>query len=101
VVPARWSTPVGRAEETEVEGVVTDKDVREVVVDAWRVVLQTATVEGDDDFFELGGDSMGALALAERIESELGIQFPLEMFFLESRLDTLVAECRRLGSPAE
>ena len=64
-----------------------------VVSDAWRSVLD---IEGEltgQDFFELGGDSLTAVALVERIKTDLGIDIPLEVIFFDGRLSTVVKIC--------
>jgi acyl carrier protein len=70
-------------------------DVREVVSAAWRDVLSLDTAMDDDDFFLLGGHSLLAIKLVDRIESELGIEFPFEELFVDARLSSVIRACRR------
>lgn len=44
-----------------------------VVVDAWRDVLEVANLEGHDDFFDRGGDSMKAIRSMVRIDRRLRV----------------------------
>jgi acyl-CoA synthetase (AMP-forming)/AMP-acid ligase II len=56
-------------------------------------VLGRAPLAPDDDFFELGGDSLAAIEAAATIEDELGYELSLEDFFTVSGvadLSTLV-----------
>jgi acyl carrier protein len=67
--------------------------VAEVVAGQWRAVLEVDEVDVADDFFMLGGDSMRALKLVTGVSDELGIQFPLEVLFVEGTYGAVVAAC--------
>ena len=43
----------------------------------WSDLLQIEAIGLDDDFFELGGNSLLAVNLFARIESQLGLKLPL------------------------
>ncbi len=43
----------------------------------WEDVLEIAPIERDDDFFELGGTSLTAVALLQTVEDRMGIELPL------------------------
>jgi aryl carrier-like protein len=47
-----------------VSDVAPPADVEERLLDLWRTVLADPEIEPDDDFFDIGGDSMVALRLA-------------------------------------
>jgi len=47
----------------------------------WRELLGVEVVKRDDHFFELGGNSMMATLLANRIEDELGVRPSMEDLF--------------------
>jgi acyl carrier protein len=53
----------------------------ETVLTLWREVLGIQDVGPDDDFFELGGDSLVATQLVARLREELGIAVPLLALF--------------------
>ncbi|MEC5387823.1 phosphopantetheine-binding protein [Uliginosibacterium sp. H3] len=38
----------------------------------WQEILHISAIQPDDDFFELGGDSLGAIRMLERIGREFG-----------------------------
>lgn len=48
----------------------------------WAVALHDPTVSPDDDFFELGGDSLLALELVQLVEARTGIPLDLADLFL-------------------
>lgn len=65
------------------EVVAPDADVPAVrellprVVDLWREVLGVADIDPDDDFFDLGGDSLLAVTLAVAVADTMGADVPL------------------------
>lgn len=46
----------------------------DVIVDSWRVVLNVPDVADDDDFFELGGDSIMVTRIVSYLRRELGVE---------------------------
>ncbi|WP_370416324.1 acyl carrier protein [Streptomyces fradiae] len=68
-------------------------DLEETVREEWCAVLDISSAEPGDDFFELGGNSLQAARLVERLESRLGIEFPLEALFVEGTLQAVVTAC--------
>jgi amino acid adenylation domain-containing protein len=51
-----------------------DRETRIAAI--WRAVLELPEVGRDDDFFDLGGDSLDAMAVLSGVEAELGIALP-------------------------
>ncbi|HYY99022.1 MAG TPA: phosphopantetheine-binding protein [Pyrinomonadaceae bacterium] len=47
----------------------------------WRQVLEVESVGAEDDFFELGGDSVVATQLLTRVNEAFAIKLPLRDFF--------------------
>jgi phthiocerol/phenolphthiocerol synthesis type-I polyketide synthase E len=63
-------------------------------------VLSRAPLAPDDDFFELGGDSLAAIEAAATIEDEFGYELSIEDIFTASGvadLSTLVWNGLRAG----
>ncbi|MGD2088421.1 MAG: amino acid adenylation domain-containing protein [Candidatus Aminicenantes bacterium] len=52
-----------------------------ILVKIWQQLLGIDAVGVQDDFFELGGDSLKAITFARRIYQELNIEVPLSVFF--------------------
>lgn len=71
-------------------------DIDRLVKSAWMNVLEVDRAHDDDNFFALGGDSLAAMELMERVESDLVIEFPLRTLLTDGRLSALVAACVRL-----
>jgi acyl carrier protein len=55
-------------------------EVERALADAWKSVLGVADVVIDDDFFELGGDSLLAARAVAATRERLGVDFPLRLF---------------------
>ncbi|MEO6104619.1 MAG: amino acid adenylation domain-containing protein, partial [Pseudoxanthomonas sp.] len=62
----------------------------EAVAAIWREVLKVERVGIDDDFFDLGGQSLLATRVAARIHSVLGIEAPLRALFECPTIATLL-----------
>jgi acyl carrier protein len=52
-----------------------------IALAAYRQVLGIAEVQPDDDFFELGGDSMQAIDVVSIIEAAIGAEISAALFF--------------------
>ncbi|WP_230646899.1 non-ribosomal peptide synthetase [Bradyrhizobium sp. Leaf401] len=68
-------------------------DVTTKIIEVWKSVLGADEVLLDDSFFEIGGNSMLALAAASRIASALGQEFGVDKIF---RYVTVRAICQHL-----
>ncbi|WP_197321535.1 phosphopantetheine-binding protein [Saccharomonospora sp. NB11] len=49
-------------------------DLAEVVAASWRTVLDVTEVHDDDDFFELGGNSIMVTRIVSYLRRELGVE---------------------------
>jgi non-ribosomal peptide synthetase component F/NRPS condensation-like uncharacterized protein len=63
----------------------------EFVAAVWRQVLELDEVGRDDDFFDLGGDSLLASQVLSKLHERVGAGFPLRLVFEHSRLADLAA----------
>lgn len=78
----------------------TDEAFTERLADIWRTALDLGHFDAEADFFDLGGDSLRALALHDRILDAFGIHISAEEFFAApnfAALSRLVAASR--GAP--
>ncbi|MET7312318.1 amino acid adenylation domain-containing protein [Streptomyces sp. NPDC005571] len=69
----------------------------ELVAEVWRQVLALDTIGRDDDFFDLGGDSLLAGQVLSRLRERAGGGLPLRMMFEHSRLADLAAALPAVG----
>ncbi|MCF3142729.1 polyketide synthase [Streptomyces platensis] len=60
---------------------------------AWCEVLGTSSVEPDDNFFDVGGDSLSAARLSGLLAERLGISLPVIDVFQFSTLRAMAAHC--------
>lgn len=70
----------------------------ELVAEVWRDILDLDTVGRDDDFFDLGGDSLRAGQVLSRLRERAGEGLPLRLVFENSRLADLAAALPAPGS---
>ncbi|WP_411574633.1 non-ribosomal peptide synthetase [Streptomyces fradiae] len=86
----------GTGEGAEDEGTATGTGgPEELVARLFREVLALPEVGPDDDFFDLGGDSLRAMRLAGRLQTELGSDFDVELLFDHSTVRDLAAAITR------
>ncbi|MGE5613661.1 MAG: amino acid adenylation domain-containing protein [Bacillota bacterium] len=60
---------------------VFENEKQEKLASIWESLLKTHNIGLDDDFFELGGDSLHAVILLSRISKEFGIELTLRDVF--------------------
>ncbi|MES2939420.1 MAG: amino acid adenylation domain-containing protein [Pseudomonadota bacterium] len=61
--------------------VATSSELEERVRAIWRQVLEVDDIRADDGFFAIGGDSLSAVAVAQRIAGAFGVAFtPTALF---------------------
>ena len=63
---------------TEFDGAEAD------IADIWRDILGVDDFGREDDFFDVGGDSLQAMTMVLAIERRFGLRVPLESLILES-----------------
>lgn len=61
----------------------------DVLRQEWCNALNVPEVKDEDDFFALGGDSLLAIELVERLEQQIPVSFPIEELFLEGTFGAL------------
>ena len=72
--------------------------LEQAIADMWLSVLQIDRVGADDDFFELGGNSLGVTQVAAAIADNLRVDLPLSAVF-ES--PTVTGQARAVEAAAE
>lgn len=64
---------------TETESARNDEPLTRTqtqILDIWKLVLDLKEIDASQDFFELGGDSIKAQRIAQRIDQKFGIRVP-------------------------
>jgi len=64
-------------------------ELENVIAQIWQTVLGHEQVSRDADFFDLGGDSLKVLTVAERIYQAINIKLPITVFFHATTLEKL------------
>ena len=81
-----------RAKPLETTNEVAPRNHMEVYLSqVWKTVLNKETVGVTDDFFALGGDSLLALQLLDRVERDLSEQIEMSLFFEAATIEHLAA----------
>jgi thioesterase domain-containing protein/acyl carrier protein len=70
-----------------------DDHVEVLVAHIWRDVLGLRLSAATDDFFDLGGDSLGAITMTAKLEKVLGRELPITLI---NKAPTFAAFCRVL-----
>jgi acyl carrier protein len=63
----------------------------------WCAILQVQAVDVNENFFELGGNSLQVLQVKERLDDELGYAVELIRFFQYPTVIELAAYLQRSG----
>jgi acyl carrier protein len=74
--------------------------VRDIAEMSWCRVLGVPAVAGDDDFFELGGDSILATRIASYLKRELAIEVDILLIWEASRFADFQAALAAITSQA-
>ncbi|GGY15974.1 phosphopantetheine-binding protein [Streptomyces djakartensis] len=78
----------------------TAEDIQEIVRASWEAVFETSEIDLDAYFFDLGGTSLQALQVVDRLEHELGILVPTTMLFESPTMRLLTASLAQLLADA-
>jgi len=70
-----------RAEDALPEIMETFNDMEKITAALWKEILEIQPNSVDDDFFELGGDSLDTTRVISQLNSKLGIQLSFEDMF--------------------
>jgi acyl carrier protein len=66
-------------------------DIEAQIATIWTEILGTADFDRDDDFFEVGGDSLSAEMLALAIEQQFGTPVPADVLYRRTTIARLAA----------
>lgn len=73
--------------------------VEHSLAEIWKDVLEIDRIGIDDSFFDLGGDSLRSVPLAERLSATLGRDIPVVALFQYPTIRSLVAFVSEAGPP--
>ena len=70
-------------------------DLQMHLASIWESILKVPVCASNDDFFELGGDSIKSFALPKAIQDKFGIDYSLRDVFRCSRLSEMAEQIRQ------
>jgi thioesterase domain-containing protein/acyl carrier protein len=71
------------------------------LVAVWEELLGVTSISVTDNFFDLGGHSLAAIRLFDRITQRLGTRLPPSALFQSPTIEQLAAAIRTLTTPAD
>ena len=93
----QYSLPVRNDSKSEKPQTETEM----LLADIWAEIFDLPDIGRDDDFFNLGGDSLSGAIVAARVHAALGVELSLGEIAdhpTVSALAALIDDCRRTGS---
>ena len=84
----------GLAEAAEAGG----KSIETAMTELWQQVLRRAPIGPDDNFFDLGGDSLAALQLSIEIEQQFGRTLSISEFYANATVARTIAAMSTAGA---
>jgi amino acid adenylation domain-containing protein len=81
-IPRATDPPVPPADASANGAVASDRGgIQAEVLAIWKDVLGVSTIGIDDNFFDIGGNSLMATRVFARVKSEFGLELPLDRMF--------------------
>jgi len=74
-----------------------EDNVERQVLEIWRSVLRVPTAGTRDNFYSVGGHSLLAIQLVEKVNAEFGVEVAVNDFFAQPTVEGLRSAMRRLG----
>ncbi|HEU5226352.1 MAG TPA: amino acid adenylation domain-containing protein [Ktedonobacteraceae bacterium] len=75
--------------------IVAHSDIEAKLVGIWESLLQTSPIAVQDNFFDLGGNSLLAVRLMARVQREFQQELPISVLFQKATPELLAAELLR------
>ncbi|MEU3185195.1 MupA/Atu3671 family FMN-dependent luciferase-like monooxygenase [Streptomyces sp. NPDC006923] len=66
--------------------------VADVLRDVWESVLDVRGFPADTSFFDIGGNSIAAIRLVNRVRDVLGVDYPMADFFMDATLRAMTEQ---------
>jgi acyl carrier protein len=79
----------------------SESDIQAGLIEIWKDLLDLEAVEPDDNFIELGGNSMIAMRMLSRIKAHFGLELPTQTLFECSTVRELtgaIVDARKAGA---
>ncbi len=76
-------------EKSRVEYIAARTKIEKIIVEIFEEVTGLEKISVDENFFEIGGHSLRATKVANRIEAETGVRIPLKVIFTEKTVEAI------------
>jgi amino acid adenylation domain-containing protein len=93
-------SPLPVSPEPDITSAIRPSSIEELLISILKTTLRVDAVGIHDSFFDLGGNSLLAIELLERIRLGLGVEIPLSGLFRAPTVEGLAALCGNGSSPA-
>jgi acyl transferase domain-containing protein/acyl carrier protein len=74
------------------EYLAPETETETIVMNSWIKLFRYNQIGMNDNFFDIGGDSLKAMLLCKQILKELGVEIPLDVFFQNPTIKLLAGE---------
>jgi NAD(P)-dependent dehydrogenase (short-subunit alcohol dehydrogenase family)/acyl carrier protein len=98
---SRWQKPRPAAAAAQTAASPQGSRTEIAVGRAWEAVLGRSNLGAADDFFDLGGDSLRAVQVVNRLRGDLGREIPMRLLFEASTVTAFAGAIDRLLATAE
>ncbi|RJL21489.1 SDR family NAD(P)-dependent oxidoreductase [Bailinhaonella thermotolerans] len=96
--PAEVVAPAGPAAERETPYNAPRGELAVTLARIWGEVLGVAEVGADDDFFDLGGNSLVAVQLIAQVRAAIGVKLPMRTLFEAPTVEQMAARVEQLSA---
>ncbi|MBB6716466.1 non-ribosomal peptide synthetase, partial [Clostridium gasigenes] len=88
---------LGITKESKEEYIAPKNGIEELIVRIFEEVIGGNKISVDADFFEIGGHSLRATKVANRIEAEIGVRIPIKIIFSERTAESIAGYIVKCG----
>ncbi len=92
----RKALPRPEQDETTVDSAASLSSTEEILLNAWKNLLQREQIGPGDSFFDLGGHSLLATQLLSRIRDVFNVELPLRSLFEQPTIEAMARNIDRL-----
>ncbi len=76
-------------------------DMRAAVKQIWQVIFETNSIENEDDFFKLGGDSLSAIEISYKIKKKLKLEISPHVLLEHPSFKGFCAQLESISKPTK
>ena len=84
----------------DVTFVAPQTDLETELAELWETILEVRPIGVDDNFFDLGGDSLVAMRLISHVTRRFQVEIPIQFLFRSPTVAAMAALCQRADGAA-